>query len=204
MRLEGIENESLNAIEAGARIIQNSYEDMTYLMKQDRIPDVKTNINLVEFIQKRINYFTCIAEVNELSITMRVGHPNLPSILFSELKLSRIVDNTLSNAIKYSNRPSEISVTIGLQKGSLFFAIRNQGPVILEKKKIFERFHRETKEKGGYGLGLSIVNQICNEESVKIELSSTATRGTSFRYIFQNRTNLQHNESKILKKKAEK
>lgn len=203
LRLEGIENESLNSIEAGARIIQNSYEDMTYLMKHDRIANIKSKINLVAFIQNRINYFTCIAQANELLLSLRVSHLNLPLINFSELKLLRLVDNTLSNAIKYSHRPSEISVTIGLQKGELFFAVRNHGPVILEKKKIFERFHREAKEKGGYGLGLSIVEQICQEENVKIEVSSTPVRGTSFCYTFPNETNLQHYASTILQIKAE-
>ena len=115
LRLQNIENESLNSIEAASRIIQNSYEDMTYLMKKNRIPDTSININIIKFIKDRINYFTCIAEVNDLSFATRVGQLNLPEIHFSELKLSRMVDNTLSNAIKYSYRPSDIQVTIGLQ-----------------------------------------------------------------------------------------
>ena len=192
LRIQGIENESLNSIEAGARIIQNSYEDMTYLMKKNRIPDEKTTIDIVDFIKERVNYFTCIAEVNDLSIATRVGQLNLPQINFSALKLSRVVDNTLSNAIKYSIRPSQVSVTIGLQKDTIFFEVRNQGPVILEKEKIFDRFYRESQQKGGYGLGLHIVAQICQEENVKIEVSSTKARGTSFRYIFTNATSLQH------------
>ncbi len=185
LRMIGIQNESLNSIEAGARIIQNSYEDMTYLMKHDRIPDIKTNIDPVSFIRARVQYFNCIAEVNQLVLSFRVGHPNLPTIYFSELKLSRIVDNTLSNAIKYSNRPSEIAIIIGLQKEKIFFEVRNHGPIIQEKKKIFQRFYRESEQKGGYGLGLSIVGQICEEENVKIELTSRAIRGTAFRYIFE-------------------
>ena len=192
LRIQGIENESLNSIEAGARIIQNSYEDMTYLMKKNRIPDEKTTIDIVDFIKERVNYFTCIAEVNDLSMATRVGQLNLPQINFSALKLSRVVDNTLSNAIKYSIRPSQVSVTIGLQKDTIFFEVRNQGPVILEKEKIFDRFYRESQQKGGYGLGLHIVAQICQEENVKIEVSSTKARGTSFRYIFANATSLQH------------
>lgn len=197
LRMDGIDNEYLNAIEAGSRIIQNSYEDMTYLMKRDRIPDYLTTIDIAEFIRERIRYFTCIAEVNGLSISMRLGQPNLPLIYFSELKLSRLIDNTLSNAIKYSYRPSEINVTVGFRKGDLFFEVRNHGPLIQDKKKIFKRFHRESDHKGGYGLGLSIVAQICEEDNIEIEISSTAVRGTSFRYIFKNATLLQHNSSKI-------
>ncbi|MBV5321131.1 MAG: hybrid sensor histidine kinase/response regulator [Sulfuricurvum sp.] len=195
LRIDGIDNEYLNAIEAGSRIIQNSYEDMTYLMKRDRVPDYLTTLDMVEFIHERVRYFTCIAEVNELSMSIRVGQPNLPLIHFNVLKLSRLVDNTLSNAIKYSYRPSEINVTVGIRKGDLFFEVRNHGPLIQDKKKIFQRFYRESEHKGGYGLGLSIVAQICKEENIEIELSSTAVRGTAFRYIFKNATLLQHNSS---------
>ena len=184
LRMNGIENESLDAIEAGSRIIQNSYEDMTYLMKNDRIQEVKTDIDLVAFITERKRYFSCIAEVNELTLSMFVGQPNLPHLYISELKLARLVDNTLSNAIKYSNRPSEINITVGMYKEKLFFEIRNHGAIIQNKKKIFERFHRESKHKGGYGLGLSIVSQICEEEKIEIKITSTPIRGTSFRYIF--------------------
>ena len=198
LRLIGIENESLNAIEAGSRIIQNSYEDMTYLMKHDRIPYENTQIDLVAFIKERIRYFNCIAEANNMSLSLRIGQPNLPSIFFSELKLSRIVDNTLSNAIKYSYRPSEINVIIGLQKNILFFEVRNHGPLIQDKKKIFERFHRESNHNGGYGLGLNIIGQICKEEEIEIKISSTPIRGTHFRYIFKNATDLQHNSSTIV------
>jgi two-component system, sensor histidine kinase and response regulator len=105
LRISGIDNEFLNAIEAGSRIIQNSYEDMTYLMKRDRVTQQSTAIDLVEFIRDRVRYFNCIAEVNELTLSVRIGQPNLPLIHFNELKLSRLIDNTLSNAIKYSYRP---------------------------------------------------------------------------------------------------
>lgn len=197
LRMEGIDNEYLNAIEAGSRIIQNSYEDMTYLMKRDRIREHVATIDLVRFIHERVRYFTCIAEVNELSFSVRIGQPNLPSVRISELKLARLVDNTLSNAIKYSYRPSEINVTVGIRQGNLFFEVRNTGPVIQDKKKIFHRFHRESEYKGGYGLGLSIVAQICEEEDIGIDITSTAKQGTSFRYIFSNATLLQQNSSTI-------
>ncbi len=190
LRMHGIENESLNAIEAGSRIIQNSYEDMTYLMKHTRMPENKTSIDLVAFIMAHKNYFSCIAEVNELTISLVVGQSNLPFIEFSELKLTRLVDNTLSNAIKYATRPSDINIIIGMENENLFFEIRNHGPVIQDKKKIFERFYRESKHKGGYGLGLGIVAQICEEENVTIKIGSSQLRGTSFRYIFNSSTTI--------------
>ncbi len=185
LRMQGIENKSLNAIEAGVRIIQNSYEDMTYLMKKDRMADSKKNINLVDFIKERVNYFTCIADVNELCFSIVIGQLNIPDIHISELKLLRLVDNNLSNAIKYSHKPNKISITIGINKDNIFFEVKNIGPIIVDKEKIFDRFYRENDQKSGYGLGLNIVNQICKEENIEIKISSSSSRGTAFRYIFK-------------------
>ena len=53
LRMSGIDNESLSAIEAGSRIIQNSYEDMTFLMKNHKTADAKTDIDIVNFISER-------------------------------------------------------------------------------------------------------------------------------------------------------
>ncbi len=204
LRMQNIENESIDAIEAGSRIIQNSYEDMTYLMKKDRMKEMKENIDLISFITERKNYFQCIAEVNNLQISMLLGQRNLPALFFSELKLARLIDNTLSNAIKYSYRPGEVTITVGLFDNKVFFEIHNEGPIIQNKEKIFERFHRENKHNGGYGLGLHIVAQICQEENVEVQISSTKQRGTSFRYIFHTGTQLQQNSPKIQKIKMEK
>lgn len=185
LRMQGIENESLRAIEAGSRIIQSSYEDMTYLMKHSRNASIHEWIDLLDFIKERIEYFQCIAEANALKIVLFVGQLNLKKIYFPMLKLSRLVDNTLSNAIKYAYKPSEIHITIGMKKEELFFEIRNKGPVIEDKQKIFERFYRESDTKGGYGLGLHIVLQICEEENVGIKLTSSIKQGTAFRYTFK-------------------
>lgn len=190
LRMSGIKNESLNAIEAGSRIIQNSYEDMTYLMKHEHMVYEKKDIDLVEFITQRKKYFNCIAEVNGLTLSMFIGRSNIILTKFSEFKLARLIDNTLSNAIKYSYRSSEINITVGMDDKKMFFEVRNHGPVIEDKEKIFQRFYRELNYKGGYGLGLSIVAKICEEEDIEIQMSSTKQRGTSFRYLFKNSTKL--------------
>nr|WP_321267067.1 hybrid sensor histidine kinase/response regulator [uncultured Sulfurimonas sp.] len=184
LKMQGIDNESLDSIEAGARIIQNSYEDMTYLMQHNHIVYPRKNINLVNFIKSRIEYFKCIAKENELNISLIVGVPNLEDINFNESRLQRIIDNTLSNAIKYSYKSTTINVSIGLQNACVFFEIKNQGPMISQTQKIFERFYRETSDKGGLGLGLSIVHNICQEENINIDVKSSQHNVTSFRYIF--------------------
>jgi signal transduction histidine kinase len=185
MRLGGDESESLDAIEAASRIIQNSYSDMTYLMKQDAHREHTEPIDVEAFIRERITYFSRIATVNDMKIVLQLSQPRLPMLEFSPVKLTRIIDNTLSNAIKYAYHPSQIDVMVGVWEEKLYLQITNQGPLIKDKEKIFKRFYRESDHKGGYGLGLNIVDRICSEEGVTVDITSSEKRGTTFRYTFE-------------------
>jgi signal transduction histidine kinase len=184
LRMKGIEDESLQAIEAGSRIIENSYEDMTYLMKRDRDISQRDSIDLLAFVEERCRYFESIATAHGLKLLLFSTEPNLPLLKFVPIKLSRLVDNTLSNAIKYAYKPSTIEITLGQKEGALYFEVQNFGVVIEDTQQIFERFYRESDTKGGYGLGLHIVSLICKEEHVSIKVSSNTKNGTLFRYTF--------------------
>jgi len=185
LRMQGIDNDSIGAIEAGSRIIQNSYEDMTYLMRHSRKPEKSEPIKLFEFIEKRVAYFDSIAKANEIGLVLEASSGSQEAVVeISALKLSRVVDNTISNALKYAKRPSEVKVMVELKSGVPSFWVNNKGPLIEDKEKIFERFYREASVKGGYGLGLSIVLGICKEENISIQLDSTKESGNTFVYTF--------------------
>lgn len=184
LRMQGIESPSLQAIEAGSRTIQNSYEDMTYLMKRDRAIAKKEPINLVAFVQERCDYFETIAAAHD--IVLDLDEAGQTYLLFSPTKLARIVDNTLTNAIKYAAKPSKIRLFVMQTPEGIKFSVQNFGTVIEDTQKVFERFYRESTTMQGYGLGLHIVWQICQEEGVRIEVDSNAKDGTTFSYYFEN------------------
>ncbi len=55
----------------------------------------------------------------------------------------------------------------------------------LEKKEdIFKRYHRATKEQGGFGIGLNIVQNICLSYDIKFDVKSKIKKGTTFTFIF--------------------
>lgn len=91
----------------------------------------------------------------------------------------RVIDNILSNAIKYS-QPSPI-ITITIKDRTI--TIEDNGIGIEDCSKIFERNYREiqaTSCSTGVGLGLSIVKKICDELGVTIELKSKYKEGSKF------------------------
>jgi signal transduction histidine kinase len=50
---------------------------------------------------------------------------------------------------------------------------------------IFERYYREELSKGGFGLGLNIVRNICKEEGIEVSIVSKIGEGSEFLYILK-------------------
>ncbi|WP_052296604.1 ATP-binding protein [Nitratifractor salsuginis] len=126
-----------------------------------------------------------MAAGNRLEILSRIESDL--KICFNEIELQRIIDNNLSNAIKYAKSSSEILISLSRLGESLLleFVTESRNP-IEDTRKIFEAYHREDEEAEGFGLGLVIVSEICKRHGVKVEVSSNEER-TLFRYRFNNR-----------------
>jgi signal transduction histidine kinase len=100
--------------------------------------------------------------------------------------------NILSNAIKYSEQNTSVTVSTFKRNGFVCFQVADEGIGIseLDLKNIFNPFFR-TKDKDiikaeGTGLGLSIVKHIVDAHGGKIEVESKPGRGTTFTLLFPN------------------
>ena len=99
-------------------------------------------------------------------------------------KLQRIIDNNISNAIKFANKGTNIEVSLMENKNEIILSFLSKSPKISDTKAIFEAFNREDDVKGGFGLGLEIVHSICLKENINIDLTSNDTH-TIFKYTFR-------------------
>jgi two-component system OmpR family sensor kinase len=99
-----------------------------------------------------------------------------------ESRAELLVSKLLSNAIKYSM--PETTIRIRLTQESL--SIRDEGVGIEEKKRkeIFEMYTRDSQIAGGFGVGLSIVKQICDANNMRIEVKSKRSEGSEFIILF--------------------
>jgi signal transduction histidine kinase len=97
--------------------------------------------------------------------------------------------NLVTNAIKYSNSDTEVTVTTRLDKGKLRLAVADQGIGMEDKelKNIFKKFYRtkkaESSGEAGTGIGLSIVEQIVAQHGGTMEVSSKPGVGSCFTMI---------------------
>lgn len=158
------------------------YEDLEYYMQQNEAKNVKTSIDLSTFLEKRVEFF------NDLALSRAiVVHKNIETNIFvdfNEIEAYRLVDNNLSNAIKYSKNNSNIYISLIKDEDGITLIFKDEGIGIEDKSKIFERYYRGDNITGGFGIGLSIVKNICKKNKIKIEIDTKKGLGTTFIYKF--------------------
>jgi signal transduction histidine kinase len=134
------------------------------------------------FLEDRIDFFSEIALGNRHNIISEIQDDIW--LYFSEEELQRIIDNNLSNAIKYANKGTEVKVSLMQEKEKIVLKFLSISPKIEDIKGIFDAFKREDNVKGGFGLGLEIVYTICTKEHVEIDVESDDNI-TAFIYRFE-------------------
>lgn len=103
-------------------------------------------------------------------------------------RISQVLSNLISNAIKHSPDGGEVVVKLKSGKKSAHISVIDHGEGIGEKHldRIFERFYRvdksRSREKGGTGLGLAIVKHILEGHNSKAEVESTPGKGSVFSF----------------------
>ncbi|MCP4969737.1 MAG: diguanylate cyclase [Arcobacter sp.] len=181
--MENGKNKYLTNIEVALKNLFSIYDDLSYLVKKDQIEYPRYEIDLVDYVRSRIDFFSQVANKKNSKFIFKAPKEKI-LIFFNESKLQRIIDNNLTNAIKYTYENKNIYITLKKEKEILKFLISSHSKKIQEPKKIFQEYYREEKSKDGFGLGLNLVKRICDEEDIDIYLESNEYF-TSFAYIFK-------------------
>ncbi|MDD5549165.1 MAG: cache domain-containing protein [Sulfurovaceae bacterium] len=176
-------NDYLSKIEAATKMIANIYDDLSYMVKKNRVEYEKETIDMSDFLANRIDFFIQIANGNKQKIISDIQSDIF--ISFPPIELQRVIDNNLSNAIKYAKKSSNIMVNLKKYKNQVILEFITESKVIQDTKKIFDPFHRENSYISGFGLGLEIVKSICDKREIKIDVKSDKS-STIFRYVFGN------------------
>ncbi len=98
----------------------------------------------------------------------------------------QILDNLISNAVKFSPHKSTVSVSVSVENGFVGIHVKDQGPGLSaeDQKKLFGKFTRLTAQPTGgessTGLGLSIVKKLAEAMSGTVLCSSIPGEGATF------------------------
>lgn len=174
-QLDSKQLKQINRISVASRTISNLYNDLTFLMMYEQNKNHNIPIDLPLLVEERLEYFRPLADAKKITV-----HADLEpcTLVMDRDKMIRIIDNLLSNAIKY-NKPSgkiEISLT------AKFLRVSDTGIGIPSDKldKIFNRYARFDEANGGFGIGLNLIQMICQEYHLGIEVNSEIAKGTAF------------------------
>ncbi len=159
------------------------YDDLEYLIKNKTITYSTEEVCFSTFLQERLAYFDALASSKEITLLSTI-EPSL-HVNINRIELQRIVDNNITNAIKYSHPKSSIEVFLSERLHEILFRVKDAGIGIKEVDKVFERHYRGDIFKGGFGIGLSIVKSICEKYGIKIEVNSKEGVGSEFIYRFR-------------------
>ncbi|ACN16051.1 sensory box signal transduction histidine kinase [Desulforapulum autotrophicum HRM2] len=124
------------------------------------------------------------------NIHMELEVVAVPKVLVDREKVSIIISNLISNAIKYTRENGNINVSIGLSDGRVQVAIKDSGIGINpeELANVFDRFYQASnKEKiksNGSGVGLAIVKAYTEGQGGKVLVESIPDQGSTFKVEF--------------------
>ena len=145
----------------------------------------KSKINVDTLLINLYEKFEIICQKKSIDLQIRMPEESFPPLFSDEDRLSQIISIFLDNAISYSLEQSSILLDASIKKNNLTISIIDHGIGISEddKKHIFDRFYRCDKsrtQKGHYGLGLSVANELVSLLGGKIYLSDTPGGGCTF------------------------
>lgn len=176
------ENRQMRNIKAAAKTLATVYDDMEYLVREDRVEYPKESLDFSAFLQSRIDYFREIAGLKRIELHTHI-EPDIP-LYFNPIQLQRVIDNNLSNAVKYSHENSAIHIWLYYRTDAIYLRFKDRGTGIKNPERIFQRYYRESHLKGGFGLGLAIVRRILEREGAGFAVKSRVGTGTIFTYRF--------------------
>lgn len=161
-------------ITIGAKTLTGLYEDLAYLNFQPHAPIPKPE-SIKELLQEQLSLLENLIEYKQLSVTTDL----------SDIKLTvhaddfhRLLNNLLTNAIKYTAPKGLILLTMSLE----YFSIKDSGIGLseAEKQKIHERYWRGESFEAGLGIGMEIVVRVCKTYNLTLEIHSAKNQGSEF------------------------
>jgi len=169
----------LSRINIAAKTVSHLYQDLTYLTLSHNRESKDEWIDMKQLIKDRVEYFAILAGSKKITFELDLKES---AIFIDGVKIARVLDNLISNAIKYNKRNGKIFIT--LRKS--YLQVQDTGIGINSKKvqDIFERYTRFNSSEGGFGIGLNIVKGIIDEYELQIDVESVIDVGTTIRIDF--------------------
>jgi signal transduction histidine kinase len=192
--------EKTGDVEKVKEALENAHKQSIYL--EDMINDLSTlsraergvleenleDINAHEFVNSLVALYTPDAEKKGLLLKSDID-PTLELLHSSKLYVQEIMQNFITNAIKYTQEGS-VTIHARQMKDGVQFAVSDTGIGISkgDQARVFDKFFRaedyRTREQNGTGLGLHVTRKLAQLAHATISLESELDKGSTFTIFF--------------------
>lgn len=148
------------------------------------------DIDISKHIVECINSMEVVAKENDITLIYDDAHKS--SVYADEQKLRIILNNFMSNAIKYNHKKGTVEVSHSNSEGQLITSIANTGPSIPanQQQHMFEKFFRvdtpEHRKVTGTGVGMYVTKQYIEAMGGKVWFTSNPNEKTIFNFSLPN------------------
>jgi len=150
------------SIKTAIKQLRHAYDNMVFFQKLNRQNRNISCIDATHLLLERLEYFKEMASIEEKNLNIHCDEKL--QIMMDKNDFTTLIDNNITNAIKYSVG-NEINIKVS--KGKIIFANRGN---IQNIDRLKEDFYRENFDKGGFGIGLGIVLQICKKYNIRYSI----------------------------------
>ena len=193
------DRQSKNSCEKIVGMIKNASEDLLTLVddildsekleKLERREDYSP-IHVARIVGDSTPYYAKSAKQKEILLDTEIQLSGQETILGCELSLKRILNNLVSNAIKFTPKEGRIAIKVELEENKILITVQDSGIGIPEDKlgSLFEKYtgfsRRGTQGEVSTGLGLYITKQLIAAQNGTVDVLSQENEGTRFMVKF--------------------
>jgi signal transduction histidine kinase len=185
--LGSLHAEFLGHIIGSARLMENILNDFLdfSVFEAGRLSLEKAETDMAAWLEKAAHTTGLVAAQKGVMVVL-LPCPDRPLLAFDVSKMTQVLSNLLSNALKFSAPGSRVEVGLQARETEVILSVRDQGPGIsLENQRyLFNPFIKlrtapKTGEKGS-GLGLAIVKKIVDAHGGRVWVESEEGLGAAF------------------------
>jgi len=158
-------------------------DDMLLIARLDQGRPLETSpVNLQSIARDAAADARAVALKREISLQA----PSTVYVSGDDTRLRQVVGNLVRNALVHTPSASPIEIAVSTQNGTAQLAVVDHGPGLRpeDRERIFEPFYRadpsRSRDSGGAGLGLSIVNAVVVAHGGRVQVKETSGGGATF------------------------
>jgi len=197
--LKGEYGEVNKTLMDGLNVVQNNGRSLSTLVNEildltrleaGKLKLTENPVQLYSFMMELLAAYRSETKSREIDLEIDFRYGKEVSILLDEMKFSKIINNLLSNAFKFTPDQGKIILTLKEVEEDLSISIQDNGLGIHpdDIDNVFERFYQseqpESKAQGGTGIGLALSQELAKLHHGAISVASELGKGSNFTFTF--------------------